>query len=333
MNPAAGGGAPAPCAPDVPALLVNPRSFRASRWNLARRVARRARAQGLEVFEASAPSEVHAVLDVLRVRGTRTLWLLAGDGTVQAIAEYLAAHPDAGWSPTLLPLAGGRANIVPRECGAYPALPAFRRALRALAQQRPLHEKQMITLRVSQPGQPVRHGFLLAGGVIHEGVRLCSEHRARGTGWLHRSWIADPYTLLKLAVQVWTGRSPLPPYAELALRMADGSGMRAPMRVLLATTLGLGKALYNPFAARGRGPLRVTAVAATAAHFWRHLPALLGGRFNDAMNQQQGFFSSRSDWAEVLGVSGYSLDGESFPADPSLPLRLEAGVTLRVLQP
>jgi hypothetical protein len=50
-----------------------------------------------------------------------------------------------------------------------------------------------------------------------------------------------------------------------------------------------------------------------------------------AMNEQQGYLSGRWDSAEVFGVAGYSLDGESFVADPALPLRIEAGIALRVL--
>jgi hypothetical protein len=35
----------------------------------------------------------------------------------------------------------------------------------------------------------------------------------------------------------------------------------------------------------------------------------------------------------LLGVDGYALDGESFAADPRLPLRLTPGLVLTVLRP
>lgn len=316
-----------------PCLLVNPRSFRASRGSLAARAAQLARGAGLQVYEVFDPPSLAAMLDRLRQRGQQQIWLLAGDGTIHAIAEYLAARPADPWSPLLLPLAGGRANVVPRECGGYPALPALRRALAAHARGQSLVEGSLVTTSVSQAGAPTRHGFLLAGGVVHDAVQLCSVHRAAGTGWLHRSWFADPFVLLKIAVQSWFGRSPLPPYTELAIRMDGAAPFRARMRLLLASTLALRAALYNPFAERGQGPLRLTAATATAARFWRNFPAMLQGRFDHRMDQQHGYLSGRCSRAEVVGIARYALDGESFAADPALPLRIEPGIALRVLFP
>jgi hypothetical protein len=333
LNATAGGREAAPVAADQPVLLVNPRSFRAARWGLAARAVRLARAAGLEVHEVVDPASVRTLFDALRARRQQQVWMLAGDGTIHALAEYFAEHPADDWSPALLFLAGGRANIVPRECGGYPAIPALRRALARLRAGQALAEGSLPTLRLSQPGQPVRHGFLLAGAMVYEGVRLCGEHRARGTGWLHRGFVADPYVLLKLLVKSLLGRSELPPYPVIGVRLANGETLQAPLRVLLASSLELRRALYNPFAARGEGPVRLTAVASTAAHFWRHLPAILGGRFGKDMDLAHGILSGRSSGAELTGVAGYALDGETFTADPGLPLQLAPGVALRVLTP
>lgn len=315
-----------------PCLLVNPRSFRASRLGLAQRAAGLAGAAGLAVHEVTSPGELGAALDRLRQQRQQRIWLLAGDGMVHALAQYLAAGNPEEWSPTLLLLAGGRANVVPRECGGYPAMPALRRAIAALAAGRTLKEERIRTLCVSQAGQPARHGFLFTGSMLHEGVMLCAAHRAAGSGWLHRSFFADPYVLLKLSLQVMVGRSPLPPYPQVAVQLPGQGELAAPLRILVASSLGLGGALYNPFAARGTGPVRLTAVAATAAHFWRHLPALFRGRFDDNMNLAQGFLSGRGEWAAVRGIGGYSLDGETFTCDPAAPITFSAGIDLRVLR-
>jgi hypothetical protein len=107
----------------------------------------------------------------------------------------------------------------------------------------------------------------------------------------------------------------------------------APMRILLASTLGMRRALYNPFAAAGEGPVRITAIAATAPRFWRRLPALLRGRFDAAASPAQGVLSGRCAVAEVRGIRDYSLDGEYITADPQQPLLISAGITLKVLLP
>jgi diacylglycerol kinase family enzyme len=315
-----------------PCLLVNPRSFRASRGALAARAAYLAIDAGLDVHEVVDPATLGLLLDQLRARGQQQIWLLAGDGTIHAIAEYLATLPADDWSPLLLPLAGGRANVVPRECGGYPALPALRRALAARARGHSLTEDRLVTTQVSQPGGAARHGFLLAGGVVQDAVQLCSEHRAAGRSWLHRSWFADPFVLLRIVLQTWLGRRPLPPYAELSISLDGGTPFRARMRLLVASTLTLRTALYNPFAERGQGQLRVSAATATATRFWRNFPAMLRGRFSSSMDQQHGYLSGRCSTAEVLGIDRYALDGETFAADPALPLRIEPGFALRVLR-
>lgn len=314
-------------------LLINPRSFRASRWGLARRAARAARREGIEVIAASDPARFQAAFDRLRERGVQQVWLLCGDGTIHWIAEYLAGLAVA-WSPALLLLGGGRANVVPRECRGYPAMRALRAALSAHRQGQALPTMSLLTLQLSQPGGPVRHGFFLAGGMIHEGVRVCSEHRARGTGWLHRSLVADFYALFNLLFKVWTGRTPLPPYTHMSVRLAEGATLeQAPMRILLASTLGMRDALYNPFAANGEGPVRVTAIAATAPHFWRRLPGILRGRFHPQLTPEHGALSGRGASAMITGIREYSLDGEHFTADPARPLHLNPGMALTVLRP
>jgi hypothetical protein len=316
-----------------PRVIINPNSFRASRRGLARRVADAARRDGLEVLQVSNPAEFQVTFDRLRAMQAEQIWMLAGDGTIQASAQYLAQPASADWSPALLLLGGGRANIVPRDMGGYPAWQRFTAALEKLRTARSLAEERLLTLRVEQDGAEPRHGFFLAGAVVYAGIRLCQEHRAQGVSWLHRSWLADPYVLLKIAAQVWAGRSPLPSYDDLQVRIGNAEVMRAPMRLVLASTLQMREALYNPFAKAGEGAVRFTAVSANARHFWRNLPGMFKGRFGDDMNLRQGYLSGRFESVEVTGMDGYALDGELFAADPARPVRFSGGIPLRVLRP
>jgi hypothetical protein len=300
---------------------------------LARQALRLARPAGIRTYRVTRPASLRVVLDRLRRRGQRQIWILSGDGILQALAEYFAADPADEWRPALLLLAGGRANIVPRECGGYPALPALRRALRALAEGRQLPQGAIRTLRVAQAGRPVRHGFLFAGAAIHAGVRLCAANHAAGRGWLQQGFLSDPYVILKALLLSLVGRSPLPPPPLVVARLAGQGELAAPLRILLACTLEMDAALYNPFAARGAGPVRFTAIAATAAHFWRHVPAIFRGRFGSNMDLAHGYLSGRGERAELRGIDGYALDGELFMAEPAAPLELAAGIELTVLRP
>ncbi len=314
-----------------PCLLLNPRSFRASRMGRARRVARLARDAGIDVHEVVDPPSLRARLDDLRARNAQQIWVFAGDGTIHALAEYLAESAP-GWSPALLLLAGGRANVVPRETGGYPVMPALRAALKAVRAGQALKEERIFTLRVAQPGQSPRHGFVFAGALVREAVRLTAASRAVGNGWWRHSWFADPFVLLRWAVRTLVFRKPLPPFPDVVARIEDLGELTGPVRMVVASTLEMRAALYNPFAERGAGPVRFTAIS-PAAPIWGMLPKLLKGRFDESMDLAHGILSGRGARASVQGLDGYALDGELFSADPLLPLEFSAGVALRVLRP
>jgi hypothetical protein len=315
-----------------PCLLVNPRSHRASWMGYARRATRLARAAGVEVQEVVDPASLRARLEDLRGRNVEQVWVLSGDGTIAALADYFA-EGTGDWNPALLLLAGGRANVVPREHGGYPAMPALRRALAALRDGPPMREERLITLQVSQPGAPARNGFLCAGALVCEAVRLTAAHRAAGSGWWHKSWFADPFILLRWAVRTLVFGKPLPPDPQGVARLAGAGELVGGIRLLIVSTLEMRKALYNPFAPRGKGPVRFTAIASSAPPTRRMLPALLGGRFRKDMDLAHGVLSGRGERAQVQGLSSYALDGEVFAADPSVPVVFTAGRALRVLRP
>jgi hypothetical protein len=174
---------------------------------------------------------------------------------------------------------------------------------------------------------------MFGGAMVYEGVRMTAEYRGSGTGWRHRSWFADPYVLLRWALRTLVLRRPQVPFPQCTVRLAGMGELSGPMRLLAASTLEMRCNLYNPFAARGTGPVRITAIADRAPPMWRLLPALFRGRFDGNMNAAGGILSGRGERAELLGISGYALDGEIFTVDPSRPVIFAAGVTLRVLRP
>jgi hypothetical protein len=315
-----------------PCLIVNPLSYRAARGSLLRQAEQLAKLHGVTLIQSSTLVGFRATLDQLRACGEQRLFILAGDGTAHAVAEYLSELPHDDWSPELLFLAGGRANVVPRHCGGYPAIPALERALVAVSAGCGMTLETLPLLRIEQVGQPPRHGFFFAGAMIDAGIRVCSAHRAAGSGWLHRSWVADPYALLKLGLKVISGNSPLPAYAHTQVTCSDGARLHAPLRVLLASTMPMHQALYDPFADRGTGALRLTAIAATAQQFWRRLPKTLRGAYDAEMSVEHGYLSGRFDCAQVTGLDGYSLDGEPSATPGGQQVSLGCGVPLRLLR-
>jgi hypothetical protein len=327
------GGADLPEITGEVCLLINPLSCRTLYGSLARRAAELARADKVPVVVTGDPQAILALLRQLRERRLQQLWVLSGDGTIQLIARFLLALPTGDWQPELLLLGGGRANVVPRAFGGTPALPALRKALRARREQRPLAVEVQPLLRIEQDGQPVQHGFVVAGSTVDYGIRICRDFRASGTGWWHRGLFADPWCLIKVAIKVAVGRSPLPAYPQLDIVTDSGERMIASVRVLMASALLHASGHYNPYADRGSGALRVMAVAVDARRFWRRLPRLLSGLYDEHMTTFQGFLSGRCSSVTIAGLNGYSLDGEPVDVDPRLPLRLSTGFDLRILKP
>ncbi len=312
-------------------LLINPLSCRTRGGGLAKAAGSLARAHGLRVEATGDTGRIRALLDELRAARTQRLFVLSGDGTIHFIAEYLAALPAGDWNPELLLLGGGRANAVPRAFGGTPALRALRRVLSSLQRGEPLRIVEQPLLCVSQPGRPARCGFIFVGALLDFGVRYCRDWRARGTDWWHQGLLADQISLLGLALAVFLRRRPVPACPQLRVRMHPSGTMYAPTRVLVAGTLNAG-GHYNPYARRGQGLVRLTAVAAEAPRFWRNLPRMLRGDFDDhTMGLAQGYLSGHCESASIDGLSAYSLDGEPMDADPAQPLELSAGFRLRVI--
>jgi diacylglycerol kinase family enzyme len=333
LSPARG-AAGAPVAAGEICLLINPLSCRTLYGSLAKRAREMAEAAGLEVVVTGDPQQILALLRRLHARRAPQLFVLSGDGTIQLIANYLVQLPPGEWNPGLLLLGGGRANVVPRAHGGDPALPALRAALQAVREGRPLTLESQTLLRVEQEGAPPRHGVVLAGSVADFGIRHCRAYRASGKGWWHRGLLADPWCVLMLVVQTLIGLKPVPPSPQLDVTLDTGERMVARVRVLMAATLVRAGGHYNPYAERGSGPLRVTAVAADARRFWRNLPRVLSGKYDfDHMNTLQGYLSGRCHTMHIHGLSGYSLDGEPVDVDPQRPLRLTTGMDLNILRP
>lgn len=288
---------------------------------------------GAEIVEVNSPAQLTADLDVLRARKHARIFVLAGDGTVQGIVQYLALLPSGDWCPELLLLGGGRSNLIANDLGGSASLGRLERALRRCRDGDAFTTREQQLLRIEQVGTALHHGFFLAASMIDCGIRLCHEHRLSGTTRLHKGRFSSAYCLFKLAVKVMLGRSPLPPYPQLQIDTDTGETLRGPNRIFIVTTLHHWRGALDPYAARGIGAVRITAITSGAARFWRRLPALLTGRFSADMNSARGYLSGRFDRLEVLGLTGYALDGEMFDCDPLRPVIFCGGGSIRFLQP
>lgn len=313
----------------APCLLVNPRSFGAARACLSERAAALARACGVELIEAADPSGFAAATDRVVATG-QPLLLLGGDGTVQAVVDRLAALPSDVPRPQLMVFGGGRSNMIAADLGGRGAvLSKLEAALHRWRHGPALGVQLRCPLRIEQPSIPARHGFVLCAGLLDLIIRACHADRERGGSGLRHGEAGTAWSILKLVLRSRFGRAPSLDALEVAV--ADGTAMAAAAHVLLATTLQGHATRLHPFARRGTGAIRFTALAARGPGLWLRLPWLATGRFTASMDPAHGYLSGGTDRLRVLGLSRYTLDGEEFDADPARPFVIGEGRPLAFL--
>jgi diacylglycerol kinase family enzyme len=313
-----------------PCLIVNPRSFSASR-GLAAEATALALAQGSDVVTVDGPVALRSAVESILARRQHRVMVLAGDGTVCAIVDQLSSLPPGAWKPDLLLLPGGRTNLTAVDLGTGGrALATLKRAL-----SMPREEdwdaavEERCALRIAQSPAPARHGFFFSAALIDSAIRQC--HQRRTDRDAHGAWTTLSY-LLKLGFLAPFGRSGL---VCPSLRVDAGAcgAQQGRVSLLMASTLLHRNGLFDPYAPRGQGDVRLMSVSRDAPRIWRSLPRLLTGRYSEAMNAKSGYLSGRCTQVEISGLSSYMLDGEPFDADPTRPVTIAAGPRLRFLKP
>ncbi|WP_275737983.1 diacylglycerol kinase family protein [Ramlibacter sp. H39-3-26] len=312
-----------------PCLIVNPLSFRASR-GLAGQAEALAKAQGAEVVVVDGPASLTAAVETILVRRQRHVMVLAGDGTVRAVIHQLASLPVGAWMPDLLVLPGGRTNLTAADLvpGAD-ALTSLKRGLAAVAAKRwDLAVVERATLCIEQAPAPTRYGLWVGAALIDGVIRRTHAHRTGGDGPLRTGHLSTAASLLRLLFLGLRGRSGLS-CPDLRIEAGALGRLEGKVSLLLATTLQHRHGLFDPYATRADGGMRLTAVSRDATGFFRTLPLLFTGRFLQSMDAAHGFLSGGCAYVEIIGLSGYSLDGEAYDTDPARPVVIRHGPSLR----
>ncbi len=288
-----------------------------------------AQARGAEVVSIDGPIALTAAVDAILARRQQRVMVLAGDGTVRAVIDQLAALPAGSWVPDLLVLAGGRTNLTAADLvPGGRALATLERALDMSASDRwdgAIVERSVLC--IEQSPAPVRYGFWVGAALIDGVIRQAHAHRVGG-GAIKTGHLSTAMSLLRIGSLGLRGRSGLS-CPTMNVEAGSLGRMQGPVSLLLATTLQHRRGLFNPYASRTAGDMRLTLVSRHAKRFWPSLPRLLTGRFSGAMTVANGYLSGGCERAEITGMSGYSLDGEAFDTDPSRPVVLRRGPRLR----
>lgn len=285
----------------------------------------------IPVFRVGDLASIVAAVGRVAERGVARLAVASGDGTLHGVVSELMRQVPAQRRPAVLLLSGGRGNFVARDLGSVGDEPAvFTRALDGGRQ--PPRRTRRAVLHMRQAGGFSEHGFFVAGAMVGEVIRDCHDYRAAGRGWLRTGRPATQWRLLQLSLLAALGRRRFAA-PELRIDAAALGRMNGPTRLLALSTLHHAGSLLSPFANRGEGRLRLTAVRARAAGAWRRVPGLVTGRSSASMQPAQGYLSGRCEHVSITGLDSLVIDGQVHRVDASLPVEFSATETLEFLLP
>lgn len=309
-------------------VIINPASFRMSRAGRLQRIMRLLDRHGVRPDFTSAPDTIAKLL-AEHSPDDGPVVLLGGDGTIQAAATWLATQPESQ-RPTLLALGGGRTNYIAADLRTRrPIVALLERALNDPARL------QIVTrhsIEVTQGERPPAHAFFIAGASVDEVIRDCHAYRSSGSGRLRQGHASTAIRLSQLAVSLALGRRQL--HSPTLAVEGDGLGrLSGAMRVLILSSLHHQHGWPRPYLSTGEGEIAVTAIAASATHFWRRLPGLLNGRNHADLVPNQGYLSGRSRQITVTGIQHLCLDGQETDFDPEQAVVFRTGPALAFVTP
>jgi len=313
------------------AALINPLSFRMSLRDRSARTRARVRAHGGAVFEVTDLDQIEQALEQAVHDSVGRLVIAGGDGTLQGAVSFLARRLDPGKMPELILLSAGRTNYVAGDIGTRKRfLETLERVLTAPSNR--LHPVDRPTLKLEHPSIGEQHGFFVAGAAVDEVIRYVHRWQAGPHPWLHRNHAASSTAVLQLALRwlLQRYRFDLP---RLWIEAGDLGQFEAVCRFLLITTLNHDSSWIDPYARRGIGPLRLTAVQDRAKRLPLRLLNLATGRFSANMNSENGYVSGCCSLILIKNIDSMTLDGQEFDLDGQHPLRISAGPTFRFLRP
>lgn len=314
------------------AALINPLSFRMSLHDRASGTAELIARHGGRVFHVGDLAQIEAALEQMVENPVHRLVIAGGDGTLQAVVSWFARHTrDNKAMPQLVLLCAGRTNYVAEDIGTQSHLMKTLETILSKG-SRQLHPIDRPTLRLAHPSIGEQHGFFMAGAMLDEVIRYVHRWQAEHDNWLRRRHAASTAGVLSIGLR-WALRRHRFELPRLRIE-ADGLGrLDDHCRFLMLSSLNHDSSLVDPYARRGLGPLRITAIRVGAKRLPLHLHQVARGRFSAEMNEDNGYISGRCNNIVINNISSITLDGQEFDLDCDHPLVISPGPVFRFLRP
>ncbi len=265
-------------------------------------------------------------IDILAVNG--------GDGTLQRVLTEIASHRVFGKEPLIVPLRGGRTNMIALDIGSQrnptSALAILRDVMRTDSSLSGRIAERPVLRMDLEPDGVAQYGMSFSVGLLPRAIelthRIFPEGRAQG---VFGSGVVVGGLVLRAALGKLDGILQPDPM-EI---MLGGRPLAAKeFLVVLATTLNRFFLRLRPFWGREAAPIRFMAVAAGAARPPLALLKILYGRPPAWITPDVGYTSHNVAHLELRVDCGLVIDGEMFAPRPGRVVRLSAEHRVRFVR-
>jgi hypothetical protein len=304
-------------------LIVNAAARGVKRRYLGRELFWRQHVPDDLVRITSNVEELDEAIAAFRGAGVHTVAVLGGDGSVHHLVDAVARSYRETDAPILLALAGGTMNGLARALGsAGDPAQVLRVAVAALAGAAPRVRAQHVLCVTDARDGRVHHGFSFATGLIYRVYQ--HYYRSPEPGLLD----AIRASLLPLKAALCGG--PFYHGVRLVVRAGGAPWLPEPPHTAAASVMDNPLLWFQPFGAP-LGDAAAFHLGATSMRPWEIAPRLWS-IFRGRCRHPRLRVGRVRD-ATVQGDIGYLIDGDLYPGDGGVDVRLTVGPRLRFLVP
>ncbi|MGX0976482.1 diacylglycerol kinase (ATP) [Roseovarius sp. MBR-51] len=320
-------------------MISNPTSGNNRKWQ-AHIEARLAAYPQVAHHVTRSPQEAEALVPDLAAAQPDVVVINGGDGTIAAALGMILTHWPRDSLPLIIILPGGTANMTAGDIGtASSHRRALKRLFRWLDRGAPLtgdiRARHIMRVTGAADGH-IRHGMFLGTGAIMQATRFAHKKvHSRGLGGeisLGIILIRSVWGLIRQDPRFYQ-----PTHVAMTVQSGTGADVtreKAPMLILVASTLGRLFLGIRPFWAKQQAPIGLTAIRGGARRFARAFPSVLRGHPNRHVTAENGYESFRGERIELRFDGELNLDGELFAtAGADVPLVIRAEGPIRFLRP
>jgi hypothetical protein len=330
--------------PDVPlpakldrpvkvAVINNPASGNNRRRGRFVAILETLKRSGVAHAEADTLDGMIGVTQRLLDEGAELLVVNGGDGTVQAVLTGIFRSPRTTRVPAVAVLPGGTTNTTSHNVGyGGRAEDSLRELVDAASRgEVPGVIERRAVLRVEQaPGALPLYAMFFGAGAVYHGIRFAKDQvESRGLRGQLGAGVALAVFLGK--VVSGGGGKLFPPLRAGAV--IDGEKVDTEeLFGILTSTMDRQFLRLRPYWGTEAAPIHYSALGYHARNPVRAAVAVMRGKPNRFVRPELGYRSCNAFRIELRIDSGFTLDGELFPADESTPIRLSAEDTIRFVR-